>query len=152
MLRILTEAAGARNVIEIGTSTGYSGLWFSLALQSTGGTLTTFEMDADRAAAARQHFNKAGVGGLITIVPGDAHVNVSRLADPIDLLFIDADKEGYIDYLDKLLPLVRPSGLILAHNIDMVPDYVKLVTTHPDLETVLYTEGKGLAITLKKRA
>ena len=151
VLRLLTQAAGARKVVEIGTSTGYSGLWFSLALQATGGRLTTFEMDAGRASSAREHFKKAGVDGLITIVQGDAHANVRRLEGPIDVLFIDADKEGYIDYLDKLLPLVRKSGLILAHNVDMVPGYLKLVTKSKDLETVLYMEGKGLAVTLKKR-
>ena len=151
MLRLLTEAAGAKNVVEIGTSTGYSGLWFSLALESTGGRLTTFEMDQGRAASAREHFRKAGVDGIITIVQGDAHANVSRLKEPIDVLFIDADKEGYIDYLNKLLPLVRPDGLILAHNVDMVPDYVKLVTANAALETLFYMEGNGLAITLKKR-
>jgi len=151
LLRLLTEAAGAKNVVEIGTSTGYSGLWFCLALQNTGGRLTTFEIDAGRAAMAREHFRKAGVEKLATIVQGDAHTNVARLKDPIDVLFIDADKEGYVDYLNKLLPLVRPGGLILAHNSDMAPDYVREVTSNPDLDTVFNTGGGSLAITLKKR-
>jgi caffeoyl-CoA O-methyltransferase len=151
MLRLLTEAVGARNVVEIGTSTGYSGLWLSLALLNTGGKLTTFEFDPRRAAMARKHFEKAGVSPLITIVEGDAHANVSRLKEPIDVLFIDADKEGYVDYLNQLLPLVRPGGLILAHNVNMNRDYVKLVTTNADLETQFYMEGAGLGITLKKR-
>jgi len=55
-LRLLTEATGAREVVEIGTSTGYSGLWFCLALQRTNGRLTTFEIDHQRASMARQHF------------------------------------------------------------------------------------------------
>ena len=63
----------------------------------------------------------------------------------------DAEKEGYLDYLSKMLPLVRPGGLILAHNINMVPDYIKAVTTNPDLETVFYMEGNQLGVTLKKR-
>lgn len=151
MLRLLTEAAGARNVVEIGTSTGYSGLWFCLALQKTEGRLTTFEIDPGRAAMAREHFKKAGVNRMVTLVEGDAHRNVARLKEPIDVVFIDADKEGYTDYLKKLLPLVRPGGLILAHNVDMVPEYVKPVTTDPALETLFYLEGGGLAITLKKR-
>jgi predicted O-methyltransferase YrrM len=150
-LRVLTEAAGAKSVVEIGTSTGYSGLWFSLALQSTGGHLTTFELDHERASRAREHFRKAGVEQAITIVEGDAHENVAKLKGPIDVAFIDADKGGYMDYLGKVLPLVRPGGLILAHNVEMVPDYVKAVTASPDLETVFYMEGGGLAVTLKKR-
>jgi predicted O-methyltransferase YrrM len=151
MLRLLTEVAGAKNVVEIGTSTGYSGLWLCLALQKTGGKLTTFEIDPGRAAEARKHFQQAGIGSIATVVLGDAHENVKRLKDPIDVLFIDADKPGYLDYLTKLLPLVRPGGLILAHNVDSAPDYVKAVTTSPDLETVFYMQGAGLGVTLKKR-
>lgn len=149
-LRLLAESSGARNIVEIGTSTGYSGLWFCLALQSIGGHLTTFELDHARATMARGHFKDAEVDNLVTIVEGDAHRNVAKLKGPIDLAFIDADKDGYIDYLNKVLPLVRPGGLILAHNVDMVPDYVKTVTTNADLETIFYMEGGGLAVTLKK--
>ncbi len=151
MLRVLAESTGAKNIVEVGTSTGYSGLWLSLALQKTGGKLTTFEIDAGRAAVARKHFQQAGVSDMVTIVQGDAHQNVSQVKGPVDLVFIDADKGGYLDYLNKLLPTVRPGGLILAHNIEMAPDYVEAVTTNPDLETVFYMQGAGLGITLKKR-
>lgn len=148
MLRLLAETAGAKNVVEIGTSTGYSALWTSLALQSTGGRLTTFEIDPGRAEQARKHFEQAGVGGLVEVVVGDAHENVKRLKDPIDLVFLDADKEGYASYLQALLPLVRPGGLITADNVAMAPDYVKAVTTDPQLDTVFF--GR-FAVTLKKR-
>jgi predicted O-methyltransferase YrrM len=151
LLRILAEAVNAKNVVEIGTSTGISGLWFSLALQKTGGRLTTFELDKTRAAQARKHFKDAGVESVVTLVEGDAHQNVTKLSQPIDVIFVDADKDGYTDYLNKLLRLVRPGGLILAHNVEMVPEYMKVVTTSPDLETVVYTTGGGMAVTLKKR-
>ena len=150
-LRVLAEAAGAKHVVEIGTSTGYSGLWFCLALRSNGGHLTTFELDHGRAAMARGHFDEAGVGKLVTIVEGDAHVNVAKLQGPVDVVFIDAEKEGYVDYLNKVLPLVRPGGLILAHNVNMSTDYVKAVSANPDLETIFYMEGNALSVTLKKR-
>jgi caffeoyl-CoA O-methyltransferase len=151
MLRLLTEAANAKNVIEIGTSTGISGLWFCMALEKTGGRLTTFELDPQRAALARTHFKKAGVDHLVTIVEGDAHKNIAQVYDPVDLVFIDADKGGYVDYLKKVLPLVRPGGLILAHNVDMAPEYMKAVTNNSVLETVFYMQGNQLAVTLKKR-
>jgi caffeoyl-CoA O-methyltransferase len=151
MLRLLAEATDARHVVEIGTSTGYSGLWFCLALQKTGGKLTTFEIHPGRAAIAQEHFKQAGVDGLVTIVLGDAHETVDQLTGPIDLLFLDADKSGYTEYLRKLLPLVRPGGLIVADNMDMAPDYVQAVTNNPDLETLYYREGAELGITLKKR-
>jgi predicted O-methyltransferase YrrM len=149
-LRLLVEVADAKRVAEIGTSTGYSGLWLCLALQATGGHLTTFELDHGRATMARQHFARAGVENLVSIVEGDAHEQVQKLTGPLDVVFIDADKPGYVDYLEKVLPLVRPGGLLLAHNVDLVPDYVKAVTTNPDLETIFYMQGAGLAVTLKK--
>jgi predicted O-methyltransferase YrrM len=151
MLRLLAEASNAKNVIEIGTSTGISGLWLCMALEKTGGKLTTFELDSRRAALARTHFKQAGVDRLVTIIEGDAHKNIAKVSDPVDLVFIDADKEGYVDYLKKALPLVRPGGLILAHNIDMAPEYRNAVTTNPALETVFYMQGNQLAVTLKKR-
>jgi predicted O-methyltransferase YrrM len=100
---------------------------------------------------ARQHFEQAGVGKIVTSVEGDAHEQIAKVKGPVDIAFIDAEKPGYVDYLNKVLPLIRPGGLILAHNIEMVPDYVKAVTANPDLETVFYMEGNGLAVTLKKR-
>ncbi len=152
LLRLLTEAIGAKHVVEIGTSNGYSGIWFCLALRTTGGKLTTHDIDEGRAALARENFKRAGVDKLVTLVFGDAHETVKNLKEPIDVLFLDADKPGYIDYLNKLLPLVRPGGLILAHNIDMVgQDFIKAITTNPNLETVFQGQGQGLGVTLKKR-
>jgi predicted O-methyltransferase YrrM len=150
-LWLLAEAADAKRVAEIGTSTGYSGLWFCMALQATGGHLTTFEINHERATEARRHFKEAGAADLVTVIEGNAHQQIAKLKGPIDVAFIDADKEGYVDYLNKVLPLVRPGGLILAHNVDMVPDYVKAVTTNPNLQTIFYMQGRGLAVTLKKR-
>lgn len=154
LLRILTEAVGAKNVVEIGTSNGYSAIWLCLALRSTGGKLTTFEIDPHRAALARQNFKKAGVEDLVTIVVGDAHKEIMKLKESIDILFIDADKPGYLDYLNKLLPLLRPGGLIMAHNMNFPspdPEYIKAITTRPDLETIfLHMNGPGMGVTLKK--
>ncbi len=149
MLRLLVETTGAKNVVEIGTSTGYSGLWICLGLKATGGKLTTFEVDPGRAAQARKNFQEAEVGGIANVVEGDAHQNVRRLSEPIDLLFLDADKSGYPDYLARLLPLVRPGGLILADNVDHAPKYAQTLSESADLETVVH--GDRLAITLKKR-
>ena len=154
LLRLLTETVGAKHVVEIGTSNGYSGIWFCLALQKTGGKLTTHEIDARRASLARENFKRAGVDKLVTLVEGDAHETVTKIKEPIDVLFLDADKEGYIDYLDKLLPLLRPGGLILAHNINprqADSRYIEAITKNPDLETILYQRGGGVSVTLKKR-
>jgi predicted O-methyltransferase YrrM len=149
ILRLLTESIGAKHVVEIGTSNGYSGIWFCLALRTTGGKLTTHDIDQGRASLARENFKRAGVDQLVTLVMGDAHETVTRIKEPIDVLFIDADKEGYTDYLNKLLPLVRPGGLILSHNIDSTAqDFIDAITKNPNLET---TQAQGVTITLKKR-
>ncbi len=155
LLRVLAETMGAKHVVEIGTSNGFSALWLCLALKATGGNLVTHEINPSVAALARENFKKAGVDHMVTIVLGDAHEEVTKLKGPIDLLFIDADKAGYADYLNKLLPLVRPGGLVVAHNMNFPspdPDYIEAVTTNPDLDTIfLHMDGPGVGVTLKKR-
>jgi predicted O-methyltransferase YrrM len=155
LLRILTESIGAKHAVEVGTSTGYSGLWILLALKRTGGRLTTYEIDRGRHELARQNFERAGLLKQATLVLGDAHIEITKLKDPIDLVFIDADKEGYPDYLNKLAPLTRPGGLIVAHNMASPPPdtrYVEAATTNPAYDTVfLNMHAAGVGVTLKKR-
>jgi predicted O-methyltransferase YrrM len=154
LLRLLTETMGAQHVVEIGTSNGYSGIWICLALRATGGKLTTYEIDAGRAALARENFKRAGVESMVTLIEGDAHEEVIKLEGPIDLLFLDADKRGYVDYLKKLSPQVRPGGLILGHNMvrpEPDPAYLEAITADPALETVfLNMDLAGISVTLKK--
>ena len=155
VLRQLTEALGAKRVVEIGTSSGYSTIWLALAVQATGGKVITHEIDPQMIKIARANFEKAGVVSLITIVEGDAHETVKRLKEPIDVVFLDADKQGYVDYLQKLLPLVRPGGLIFGHDMHRpMPDprYIDAITKNPALETsFIMMESFGISMTLKKR-
>ena len=155
LLRVLTETIGAKHVVEIGTSNGFSGIWFCLAMRETGGRLTTFEIDGDRAALARKNFERAGVTSMVTLIEGDAHETIGDLSGPIDMVFLDADKEGYVAYLKKLLPLVRPGGLVVAHNMNQRQAdarFVKAITSNAKLETLfLHMEGMGVAVALKKR-
>lgn len=156
MLRLLTETTGAKNVVEIGTSNGYSGIWFCLALRKTGGKLTTFEIDEGRYKLSVENFKRAGVTKHVKQVFGNAHEKVADLEGPIDILFLDADKEGYMDYMKKLLPKMRPGGLILAHNTTnagaSMQDYLKEVTTNPKLESLfIHTDYRGIGVTLVKR-
>ena len=156
VLRLLAEATGAVNIVEIGTSNGYAALWFCLALRTTGGKLTTFEIDPERVALARENFKQAGVDNFVTIIEGDAHEAVTKLTEPIDIVFLDADKGGNLDYLNKLLPLVRLGGLVIAHDAtdsaERMQDYLDAITTDPALETfVLNASGPGISVTLKKR-
>jgi caffeoyl-CoA O-methyltransferase len=155
LLRQLAESIGAKRILELGTSTGESGLWFSMALRKTGGKLYTHDIDPGRISVARENFKKGGVEDLIIITEGDAHKTAIKNTDPIDLLFIDAEKEGYDAYRKELLPFVRPGGLIVAHNMRrpaLNPRYVEAITTSPDLDTsFVLMDGAGIGITLKKR-
>jgi len=153
-LRMMAEAVGAKHIVELGTSNGYSGIWQCLALRKTGGKLTTHEIDERRANLARENFKRAGVSELVNLVEGDAHERVKEIKEPIDMMFLDADKEGYVDYLSKLLPLLKPGGVILPHHINerqADPKYIEAMTKNPKLETLFFTERGGFSVTMKKR-
>ena len=117
MLQFLAAAIGARKVVEVGTLAGYSGVWLARALPPEG-KLYTLDIESKYAEVARKFFAKAGLDGRVEQRIGDAHELLDELSDegPFDLLFIDAEKEGYAAYLAWGLANVRPGGLILAHN------------------------------------
>ena len=154
LLRLLVEENDVRHAVEIGTFRGYSGLWLGLGLLQTGGRLTTFEINPNRAGEARQRFERAGLADIITVVVGDAHVEIAHVQGPIDLLFLDANPSGYIDYLEQLLPKLRIDGLIVTHNVRSHPNpaFMRAITTNPDLETrFMHMDDEGVAITRKLR-
>jgi predicted O-methyltransferase YrrM len=155
LLRLLAESVDAQRIVELGTSTGESGLWLALALRRTGGHLYTHDIDAGRARIARSNFQEAGVDSLVTVIEGDAHETIKQHRDPIDVLFLDADTTGYHSYLKTLLPLVRPGGLIIALNLKELPtdsQFFRDITTNPELDTsFLHMDGSGMSVTLKKR-
>jgi caffeoyl-CoA O-methyltransferase len=152
LLNALVKEVDAKTVVEIGTYRGYSGTWIALALRDTGGRLVTYEIDQEYAAIARENFRRAGVGELVTIVLGDAHVELPKSKGSVDLAFIDADKEGYLDYLEKLLPRVRVGGLIVADNANMsgAEPFREAIVNHPALRTRFASNGK-VSISTKLR-
>jgi len=156
LMRMLTETLEAKRVVEVGTANGYSAMWFCLALRSTGGKLTTHEIDTNRIAMAKENFKRADVEDLLTLVEGDAHETIKKLTGPIDLLLLDAEKEGFTDYLKKLVPLMRKGGLIIAHDSSgqahMMHDYFQAIVSNSDLETVFVDASRwGMCITRKMR-
>ena len=127
MYNIMLRAAGARRVLEIGTSVGYSAIWFAEAVAAStggeGGGVTTIEAEEAKVARARANLERAGVGGIVDVVHGDALGALGRIsggpgaAGRFDFAFIDADKERSIEYFDAVLPLVRRGGLIGVDNV-----------------------------------
>lgn len=154
MLRIFAEMTNTKKAVELGTSTGYSAIWIALALRRTGGRLITFEINPGRAAMAQANFKRAGLDGFIDLVLGDAHKEIGKVNGPIDFVFSDADKEGYLAYFRSLAPKLRPGGLYISDNMAVPepdPAYIHAITTDPDFETVFINMHRtGMGISLKR--
>jgi len=115
-LEFLVFLAQPRLVLEIGTYSGYSALSMARALAQDG-RIVTCELDPERVAFARRHIEAAGFGDRIEIREGPASATIGSLDGPFDLVFIDADKEGYHDYYEAVLPKLSASGLIVVDNV-----------------------------------
>lgn len=130
----------ARRVLEIGTSNGVSTIWMARALVETGGGLVTLEVEERKAVMARENLERAGLSEQVTIVEGPALVSLAAISGPFELVFIDADKPKYPDYLRAVRGKVRPGSLIVADNVSeeneaSVP-YRQLVATDDGLDSL----------------
>jgi predicted O-methyltransferase YrrM len=121
LLMLVARAVGARRILEIGTLGGYSTIWLARGLADEGGRLVTLEFDARHAEVARANIARAGLAGAVDVRVGRALDTLPALAaeggGPFDLIFIDADKPSYPDYLAWSLRLARPGTLIVADNV-----------------------------------
>ena len=147
------------SALEIGTSTGHSGIWIAWALAKTGGRLTTIDIDQGRYREAVKNFQDVGLAPFIDARLADAHDLVPKLAGPFDFVFIDADKEWYTNYAKAIIPKLRVGGCLTAHNVTarggrrstgMTGDFYAYVTGLPFLETTMFTRGSGLSISYKR--
>lgn len=120
MLHLLARMKGARRILEVGTLGGYSTIWLARALPA-GGRLITLELDSRHAAVAQSNFERAGLGSVIELRLGKAAESMQQLVSegggPFDLIFIDADKEGYPEYFRWALKLSQPGTVIIADNM-----------------------------------
>jgi caffeoyl-CoA O-methyltransferase len=117
-LLALALGIDARTIVEIGTSGGYSTLWFAVAMGRTGGRITTFEVDPDKIALARRTFADAGLGERVELRAEDGVAGLA--AHPgadVDMVFLDAEKELYEQMLDDAIRVLRPGGLLVADNL-----------------------------------
>jgi len=114
-LELMVFASGARRVLEIGTFTGYSSIAMAAGLPP-GGTITTCDIDPHHAAVAQANIDASPFADRISIVLGPALESIAALPGPFDLVFIDADKGGYDDYFEAVLPKLAPRGVILCDN------------------------------------
>jgi len=143
--------------LEIGTSTGHSGIWIAWALAKTGGKLTTVEIDSGRHKTALANFRAAGLDGYIDARLGDAHEIVPALAGPFDFVFSDADKDWYKNYLVASWPKLVPGGCFTAHNVTGrtaggIDEFLAHLKTLPDANTTIdRSSSAGISITYKAK-
>ena len=173
LLYLLAKISGARRMLEIGLLGGYSALWLASALPADG-KLVTLELEEKHAAVARKNLERAGFLPKVEIRVGDARRSLDAIVrdgEPsFDLVFIDADKEGYPAYLDFALRLTHPGSLILADNVihdgrvtdanatdpivRAIRQFNQQLASHPDLETILLpimrNKVDGLAIARRR--
>jgi predicted O-methyltransferase YrrM len=143
--------------LEIGTSTGHSGVWIAWALAKTGGKLTTVEIDSDRHRTAVANFKEAGLARFIDARLGDAHEIVPALPGPFDFVFSDADKEWYKNYLVAVWPKMTSGGCFTAHNVSGrgagpgIRDFLNQLETLPDAATTIDRSSRaGVSVSCKR--
>ena len=161
---IMLKSINAKKILEIGMSVGYSGLWFADAIMSNAqsdGQITTIDREKFKIDSATRNFEEAEVSSLITIREGEARKILHEIKEEFgenyfDFIFIDADKESYIEYFDLCLPLVRKGGIIAADNIllperfnEMMVDYLSHVRSNPNVQSVTVPIDNGEEVTIK---
>jgi predicted O-methyltransferase YrrM len=147
-----------QRALEIGTSTGHSGIWIAWALSKTGGRLVTLEIDPRRHREAVANFEAAGLSDSVDARLGDAHTLVPELDGPFDFVFSDADKEWYTNYFVAVWPKMVPGGCFTAHNVGSarqrgIREFLEHLKTVKDGTTRIdRSSAAGVSITCKTGA
>jgi len=161
---IMLKSINAKKILEIGMSVGYSVLWFADAVMlntQSDGQIITIDREQFKIDSATRNFKEAGVDSIIKIREGEARKILGEIKEEFgenyfDFIFIDADKESYIEYFDLCLPLVRKGGIIGADNIlfperfnKMMTDYLSHVRNNPNVQSVTVPIDNGEEVTIK---
>lgn len=163
-LNMLIKISGAKKILEVGTSNGYSGIWIAKALKQTAGArgrLVTIEFSEQRIAMAQENFRKCGVDDIITIKQGSACEVLEEICENedsgdafgFDLVFIDANKREYVKYFDIINPKLRLGGIILADNItshaEKVAPFVEKITSDSNYQVEILDLPAGMLLAYK---
>jgi predicted O-methyltransferase YrrM len=153
-LRVMIVSRAAKHALEIGGAYGYSAIWMGLGLRETGGHLTSIEYDPARAKAAADNIRSAGLADVVTVVPGDAFVQIPKVPGDFDFVFLDAWKRDYKRFFDLVLPRLEPRGLFLAHNVvnkqAEMHDFLDAITRNPKLfTTIVSPSSEGMSVSVK---
>lgn len=150
----IIKESGYKTVFEIGTSTGYSGLWIAEALSHNKGHLYTMESHAKgRYTLGQENFAKSGLQKYITHILGHAPEDIPENPKKIDLLFLDATKEEYVEHFDALKDRINKGGMIIADNLYSHPiplkPFVDKIKNTPGWKVYEITMGTGLLVGIK---
>jgi predicted O-methyltransferase YrrM len=150
-LRLLILSSELRSVLEIGTSNGYSTIWFCEAVSHTGGRVTSVDTDADAVALARANLERAGLAGVADLRVADGGDTLRQVpAGSVDLLFLDAERTEYAGWWPHPRRALAPRGVMVVDNVlshpDEVAGFLGLVEGDPGLWSVVVPTGKGMLL------
>jgi predicted O-methyltransferase YrrM len=152
-LHTLVLTTRPRSIVEIGTSGGYSTVWLATAARAVGASVVTLEIDPAKVRRAITSLREAGVDGVAAIVEGDAFAYLRERREPVDFVFLDAEKEDYEAFLELIVPLLPPGGLLIADNLtshaDDLAEFRRRAESDPRLSAVVVPIGRGELVAAK---
>jgi predicted O-methyltransferase YrrM len=155
LLHHIALSTAAKVIVEVGSSYGFSGLFWGAAMKQTGGKLHTIDLSEKKYDASKANFARAGLGDVIVNHLGDGQAVLKTLMGPIDIAFIDADKPACQAYFDLIWPKLRAGGSVLTdnattHRVELA-DYIKGLRGLADASSVEVAVGNGIEWTIKRR-
>lgn len=150
LMSTLIQLGKRRQILEIGTSNGYSTIWLAMAAQPHGGSVVSIDRNPAKHTLADENLRRAGVRGAVTLYEGDATHIVAELPGPFDCVFFDADRLSAPAQLTALLPKLSPDALLLHDNAlshpDEIAEYLTMIERLPDFDHIIVPVGKGLSV------
>ncbi|MBV8221687.1 MAG: O-methyltransferase [Solirubrobacterales bacterium] len=156
LLGVLIRATGARRILELGTSNGYSTIWLADAAESTGGSVVTVDVDPVRTEAASENLCVAGVDALVELRVEDAAETLARSGDgEWEFVFLDAERPAYPSYVADLVRTLAPRGLLAIDNVEShaheLEDFTSMIEAEPALTQTVVPVGAGLRLAVRDR-
>ena len=150
LLAIFTRLHQPKRVVEVGTANGYSAIIIGSVLREFGGSIITIERNGRYAENAQKNIISAGLQDVVTILPGSAYKVLDRLPGPFDMVFLDATRQEYLGYFDRVKNKMAPNGLLVADNVisheQELSDYIRTVSEDKHFSSTILQAGGGLMV------